>query len=68
LEYGRKEANKREKILIDHINKRTEDLNHLEEEFGQEERRLEKQIISLKIQLEEKNRTKEFMKIQMMKK
>jgi hypothetical protein len=46
----------------------TEDLNQLEAEFSQEERRLEKEIISLKIQLEEAKRTEEVMKIQMMKK
>jgi len=43
-------------------------LNNLEEEYGQEERRLEKEIISLKIQLEEENETEEVMQIQMMKK
>jgi hypothetical protein len=53
LEAERKEAEKRENILTDHLKERTEDLNQLEAEFGQEERRLEKEIISLKIQLEE---------------
>jgi hypothetical protein len=64
----RKEAEKRENILTDHLKERTEDLNQLEAEFGQEERRLEKEIISLKIQLEEAKRTEEVMKSQMMKK
>jgi hypothetical protein len=52
LEYQKKclEANiaaqkedmeKREKILMDHLKERTNDLNQLEEEFGQEERRME---------------------------
>jgi hypothetical protein len=31
----------REKILIDHLKERTNDLNQLEEEFGQEEKGLE---------------------------
>jgi hypothetical protein len=53
LEFERKEVEKRENILTDHLKERTEDLNQLEAEFGQEERRLEKKIISLKIQLEE---------------
>jgi hypothetical protein len=52
------EAEKRENILTDHLKERTEDLNQLEAEFGQEERRLEKEIISLKIQLEEAKRTR----------
>jgi hypothetical protein len=64
----RKEAEKRENILTDHIKERSEDLNKLEEEFNQQERRLEEEIISLKIQLEEEKRTEEVMKIQMMKK
>jgi hypothetical protein len=44
---------------MDHLKERTNDLNQLEEEFGQEERRLEEEIITLKIQLEEAKRTKE---------
>jgi hypothetical protein len=36
----KEEAEKREKILIDHLKERTNHLNHLETEFGQEERRL----------------------------
>jgi hypothetical protein len=54
--------------LIDHLKERTIDLSQLEEEFGQEERRLEEEIIALKIQLEEAKRTKEVMKSQIMKK
>jgi hypothetical protein len=38
---------------MDHLKERTDDLNQLEEEFGQEERRLKEEIITLKIQLEE---------------
>jgi hypothetical protein len=53
----KEEAEKREKILTDHLKERTDDLNQLEEEFGQEERRLEEEIITLKIQLEEAKRT-----------
>jgi hypothetical protein len=37
----KEEAKKREKILMDYLKKRTNDLNQLEEEFGQEKRRLE---------------------------
>jgi hypothetical protein len=64
----KEEAEKREKILTDHIKERTNDLNHLEAKFGQEERRLEEEIITLKIQLEEAKRIEEVMKIQMMNK
>jgi chromosome segregation ATPase len=64
----KEEAEKREKILMDHLKERTNDLNQLEEEFGQEERRLEEEIITLKIQLEEAKRTEEVMKSQIMKK
>jgi septal ring factor EnvC (AmiA/AmiB activator) len=53
---------------MDHLKERTNDLNQLEEEFGQEERRLEEEIITLKIQLEEAKRTEEVMKSQIMKK
>jgi hypothetical protein len=53
---------------MDHLKERTNDLNQLEEEFGQEERRLEEEIITLKIQLEEAKRTKDVMKSQIMKK
>jgi chromosome segregation ATPase len=64
----RKEAEKRENILTDHLKEIYEDLNQLEAEFSQQERRLEEEIISLKIQLEEAKRMKEVMKIQIMKK
>jgi hypothetical protein len=53
----KEEAKRREKILMDHLKERTNDLNQLEEEFGQEEKRLEEEIITLKIQLEEAKRT-----------
>ena len=36
----KEEVEKREKILTYHLKERTNDLNQLEEEFGQEERRL----------------------------
>jgi hypothetical protein len=55
-------AEKRENIMMDHLKERTNYLNQLEEEFGQEERRMEEEIIALKIQLEE------VMKSQIMKK
>jgi septal ring factor EnvC (AmiA/AmiB activator) len=58
----------KEKILIDHLKERTNDLNQLEVEFGQEEKGLEKEIITLKIQLEEAKRTEKVMKSQIMKK
>jgi hypothetical protein len=64
----KEDTEKREKISMDHLKERTNDLNQLEEEFGQEERRLEEEIIALKIQLEEAKRTKEVMKSQIMKK
>jgi chromosome segregation ATPase len=51
---------------MDHLKERTNDLNQLEEDFGQEERRLEEEIITLKIQLEEAKRKKEVMKSQIM--
>ena len=41
----KEEAQKRENILTYHLKERTNDLNQLEEEFGQEERRLEEEII-----------------------
>jgi hypothetical protein len=58
----------REKILTDHLQERTNDLNQLEVEFGQEEKGLEEEIITLKIHLEEAKRTEEVMKSQIMKK
>jgi len=54
--------------LIDHLKERTKDLNQLEAEFGQEERRVEKEIISLKIQIEEENWIEEAMNIQLVNK
>jgi uncharacterized protein YydD (DUF2326 family) len=41
LEVKRKEVEKRENILTDHLKEITEDLNKLEAEFSQQERRLE---------------------------
>ena len=64
----KEEAEKREKILMDHLKERTNDLNQIKEEFGLEERRLEEEIITLKIQLEEAKITEEVMKSQIMKK
>jgi hypothetical protein len=52
----------RENILTDHIKERNNDLNHLEEEFCQEEKGLEEEIITLKIHLEEAKRIEEVMK------
>jgi hypothetical protein len=53
----KEEAEKRENTLTDNLKERTDDVNHLDEEFGQEEKRLEEEIITLKIQLEEVKRT-----------
>jgi hypothetical protein len=64
----KEEAETREKILTYHLKERTNNLNQLETDFGQEEKGLEEQIITLKIQLEEVKRTKEVMKSQVMKK
>ena len=64
----KEEAEMREKILTDHLKERTNDLNQLEAQFGQEEKGLEEEIITLKIQLEEAKRTEEVMKSQIMKK
>jgi hypothetical protein len=64
----KEEAEMREKILTDNLNERINDLNHLESEFGQEEKVLEEEIITLKIQLEEAKRTEEVMNSQMLKK
>jgi hypothetical protein len=68
IEAQKEEAEMREKILTDHLKERTNDLNQLEAEFGQEEKGLEEEIITLKIQLEEAKRTEEVMKSQIMKK
>jgi hypothetical protein len=54
----KEEAKMREKILTYHLKERTNDLNQLELEFGQEEKVLENDIITLKIQLEDAKRTK----------
>jgi hypothetical protein len=48
----RNEAEKRENILTNNLKERSEDLNQLEAEFSQQEKNLEEEIISLKIQLE----------------
>jgi chromosome segregation ATPase len=58
----------RENILTYHLKERTNDLNQLESKFGQEEKVLEEEIITLKIHLEEAKRTKEVMKSQILKK
>ena len=58
----------RENILTTNLKEITNDLNQLEAEFGQEEKGLEEEIITLKIHLEEAKRTKEVMKSQIMKK
>ena len=42
----------RENILIDHIKEITNDINHIKSYFGQEEKVLEEEIITLKIHLE----------------
>jgi hypothetical protein len=56
IEAQKEEAEMREKILTDHLKERTNDLNQLEVEFGQEEKGLEEEIITLKIQLEKAKR------------
>jgi chromosome segregation ATPase len=68
IEAQKEEAEMREKILTNHLKERTNDLNHLEAEFGQEEKGLKEEIITLKIQLEEAKRIEEVMKSQIMKK
>jgi hypothetical protein len=57
IEAQKEEAEMREKILVDHLKERTNDLNQLEAEFGQEEKGIKEKIITLKIQLEEAKRT-----------
>ena len=42
--------------LIDHLKERINDLNQLEIEFGQDEKQIEEEIITLKIHLEEEKR------------
>ena len=54
----KEEAEKKEKILTDHLKERIDDLNQLEEEFGQEERRLEEEIITLKTNLKKQIKQK----------
>jgi hypothetical protein len=49
-------------------NPKIEKENNHEVEFNRQERKIEEEIISLKIQLEEEKRTEEVMKNQMMKK
>jgi hypothetical protein len=56
IESQKEEAEMREKIFPDHLKKITNDLNHLEAEFGQEEKGLEEEIITLTIHLEEAKR------------
>jgi hypothetical protein len=57
IEAPKEEVEMREKIFIDHLKERTNDLNHLESEFGQEEKVLEEEIITLRIHPEEAKRT-----------
>jgi hypothetical protein len=45
----KEEAEMREKILTGHLKERTNDLNQIEAEFGQEEKGIEEKIITLKI-------------------
>jgi chromosome segregation ATPase len=54
--------------LTNNIKERTNNLNQLQEDFGQEEKGLEEEIITLKIHLEEEKRKKEVMKSQIMNK
>jgi chromosome segregation ATPase len=68
IEEQKKEAKMREKILADHLKERTNDINHLETNFGEEEKGIKEEIITLKIHLEEVNRMEEVMKSQIMKK
>ena len=58
----------RKKISTYHLKERTNNLNQLEAEFGQEEKEIEGEIITLKIHLKEEKRTKEVIKCQIMKK
>jgi hypothetical protein len=62
------ESKKREMILTDHLKERTNNLNHLEVDFNHQEIKLEDEIITLKIQLEEAKRIEEVKRNQMMKK
>jgi hypothetical protein len=67
IETQKEEAEMKEKILTYHIKERTKDLNQLEAQFGQEEKGLEEEIITLKIHLQEAIRIEEVMKSQIMK-
>jgi chromosome segregation ATPase len=62
----REKAEMREKILTYHLKEITN--NQLEVEFGQEEKGLEEEIITLKIHLEEVKRIEEIIKCHIMKK
>jgi hypothetical protein len=64
----KEEAEMREKILEDHLKEINNNLNQLEVEFGQEEKGLDEEIITLKIHIEEAKRAEEVMKSQIMKK
>jgi hypothetical protein len=68
IEAWKEEVEMRENILIDHLKERNNYLNKLEVEFGQEEKGLEEEIITLKIHLEQAKRIEEVMKYQIMKK
>jgi hypothetical protein len=48
IEAQKEEAEMREKILTDHLKERTNNLNHLEVDFVQEEKGIEEEIITLK--------------------
>jgi hypothetical protein len=52
----KEEAEKRENIFMGHLKERTNDLNQLEEDVFKEDIKLEEEIITLKIQLEETKR------------
>jgi hypothetical protein len=47
IEAEKEEAKMREKILTNHLKEINNDLNQLEAEFGQEEKGLEEEIITL---------------------
>ena len=53
----KEEEEMRENILTNNLKERTNDLNQLEAQFGQKEKGLEEEIITLKIKLEEVKRT-----------
>jgi hypothetical protein len=44
--------------LTNHLKERTNDINHLEVEFGREEKGIEEEIITLKIHLEEAKKSR----------